>query len=178
MLKPSTLAALALTLAASLLLAGCGEKEVQGTRLQFTPRVFTVGAGLNQAFSHSFQLQRLPTEQDRFERETGKPWGEWKRVVPERASLTVNEAGLNWGFAYEVIVKAYTDDIREAREIFYRDQIRDNVGPRLDLIPSEIDLKELFGGPEINLIVEFRTIKSSPAQSIPATLTWSFSGQE
>ncbi len=178
MRKPSTASLFSLAAAAALLLSACGDKTEPGTRLQFSPVTFTVGAGLNPILAHSFQIRDVSTEHDRFMRETGNSWGEWSSVVPERASLLINEPGLSWGFAYEVSVQAYGDNFNQRREIFYRDQIRIDVGSRLDLVPSEADFRELLDAPTVNLIIEFKRIGESPSQSIPATLIWSFSARE
>ncbi len=156
-----------------LLSASCQDDEVIGTQLDFTPQRLEVPAGLNPILSHSFVLADLSTEHPKFEAQTNKPFSTYTAVVPFRASLSIDEAGLNWGFLQEVSIQAYTTDFSARREIFYRDQIRQDVGVRLDLIPSELDVRDLFGDQRVNLIIEFRRLLGSPPQSIPATLTWS-----
>lgn len=162
----------------SLVHVGCGDDGVDGARMEYPPLTFTVGAGLNPVLSHSFELRDVSTEHARFTQETGTAWGEWERVLPARARLTADEAGLTWGFAFEVVVKAYRDDVRVAQEIFYRDQIRNDVGGVLDLVPSELDVQDLLSDPTVNIVVEFRRLEASPPQSIPATLTLGFAGVE
>ena len=156
---------------------GCADEEELGTRLDFAPAVLTINAGLNPILSHSFQLRDLSTEHARFEGQHGRAWGAWSRVSPWRASLTINEAGLDWAFVQEVSVQAYRDDFDARREIFYRDQIRPDVGARLELIPSEADVQDLFGGDRVTLVVELRRIAASPPQRIPATLNFSLNAR-
>ncbi len=174
----SSLAIVGLGLASVLCVSACGDKVEGGTRLQLTPVTFTVGAGLNPIAAHAFRIRDISTEHARFMRETGNSWGEWGSVVPEQATLLINESGLDWNFALEVSVRAYTDDFRQAREIFYRDQIRNDVGARLDLVPSEADVRDLLADPNVNIIIEFTRIERSPPQTIPATLVWSFRARE
>lgn len=154
----------------------CDGDDDPGTRLTMTPLRYTVPAGLNPVLAHNLALSNISTEQARFDQETGVPWEDWARVVPARASLVIQEPGLDWGFAQEVTLRAFTDDPDRATELFYRDQIPLNVGPQLDMIPSDFDAKPLLDNPDIGLILELRRLRNSPPQSIPVTLQWSFSG--
>lgn len=157
----------------------CGDDDAPGTRLAYPPALLEIGAGLNPVESHSIVLPPSPTDHARLERETGVAWGEWERVTPLRASLRINEPGLGWGFANEVVIRAYTGaDPRGAREIFYRDQIFPDQGPLLDLIPSETDVKDLLDGEQVRFLVELRRLSQTTTQSLPVTLELSFQGFE
>ena len=162
----------------TLALAACKDDAPPGVRLSYPPQLLEVGAGLVPGFEHSIVLARQPTEHDRFERETGVAWSDWERIVPRRASLQINEPGLGWGFCEEVIIRAYTDDITQAREVFYRDQIRLDEGARLDMIPSEADVLDLLDGPDVTFVVVLRRLRDVSPQSLPVTLTLSFGGFE
>ena len=156
--------------------AACDGDDALGTRLAYPPTQLEIGAGLNPVEAHTFVLPQRSTDHGRLERETGVPWADWQRVTPLRASLRINEPGLGWGFANEVVVRAYTDDPRVARELFYRDNIFPDEGPLLDLIPSEADVRDLLDGERVTFVVELRRIAQSPPQSLPVTLEMSFQG--
>ena len=168
---------LLLAVLGALLLSACGDDAPPGTRLTYPPQQFQIGAGLNPVLSHTVVLPRQTTDHARLQRETGVAWSDWTRVVPRRASLQINEPGLDWGFCEEVIIRAFVgEDASVAREIFYRDQIRFDEGPRLDMIPSELDVRDLLDGPEVTFLVELRRLRQSPRQSLPVTLTLDFGG--
>lgn len=174
----TSLPALVLAAAATFTLAAC-DKDTLGTRLQLTPLTYSVSAGLNPVLSHTFTVPRVPTERDRFEAETGVAWDDWAGVRPARASLLINEGGLDWSFALEVTVNAYVGtDPRRRVEIFYRDQIPANVGARLDLVPGDLDVQELFSGEEVTVELELRRLLASPPQRLPVVLEWSLEGRE
>lgn len=161
------------------LIMGCdGEEALPGTRLSYPAAEVEINAGLNPVQAHTFVLPVQTTDHDRFTRATGVAWSDWERVVPRRASLQIDEPGLGWGFCDEVIVRAFTDDVLTAREIFYRDQIRFDEGALLNLIPSEADVKDLLDGPEVTFLVELRRLRESPRQSLPVTVAIEFGGYE
>ena len=160
----------------AVMLAACGDDDPIGTRLTMTPLRYEVPAGLNPILSHNLALDNIPTEQNRFTQETSVPWEDWSRVIPARASLIILESGLDWSFAQEVTLKAFVDNPDRPIELFYRDQIRPDIGPRLDMIPADFDAKMILDNPDIGLILELRRLRNSPPQSIPVTLEWSFSG--
>lgn len=159
-----------------LLLTACEDDAPPGVRLAYPPALVEIGAGLNPVQSHTFVLLVQSTDHDRFARETGVTWSDWERVVPRRASLQINEPGLGWGFCEEVVIRAFTDDVRQAREVFYRDQIRFDEGALLDMIPSEVNVLDLLDGAEVTFVVELRRLRESPRQSLPVTMTVEFGG--
>lgn len=163
-------------LAALLAVAGCDKDSDVGTRLTMTPLRYTVPAGLNPIQAHYLTLNDVPTEQARFTQETTVPWEDWTRVVPARASLIITEPGLDWGFAEEVTLRVFTDEFARPVEVFYRDQIPRDVGPRLDMIPGDLDVKPLLDGDDLSLQLEIRRLRGTTVQSLPVTLQWSFSG--
>ena len=170
-----------IALAAALVLAaatGCqGDDGGLGDRLEMLPLRVGVPAGLNPAFSHNFTIDaEVPTDHERFARETGVAWEDWERVEPRRASLVITEAGLDWSFAREVVLKGYRDDPAAQVELFYRDPIPTNVGQRLDMIPSDRDVKGLLDGDTYGLILEIRRLRNAPPQSFPVTLEYSYRG--
>lgn len=156
-----------------LLIGGCNRNEIEGTLLNFAPRQVQVNAGLNPTLAHFFEMPSISTEQPRFQRETGQSWADWQMVLPARATLTITEPGLNWSFAEEVIIQAYTDDSPTPIEIFYRDQIPFNTGPQLQLIPSDRDIKELLSGESVNLILVLFRLRGAPEQRLPVLFEWS-----
>lgn len=136
-----------------------------------------VPAGLNPVLAHNFVVDAaIPTEHERFARETGVAWEDWARVRPWRASLVITEAGLDWDFAQEVVLKGYRDDPAVQIELFYNDQIRPGTGQRLDMIPSDLDVKDVLDGEVYGLVLELRRLRNSPPQSFPLTLEYSYRG--
>ena len=161
--------------AAALIFDACDKDQQQGVLLDFTPRQLEIPAGLNPTRLHGFVIGPFSTEHDRFESLTGTVWEDWTRVEPAQASLQINEPGLDWGFALEVSVLAYTDDPATAKEIFYRDQIPRDVGGRLDLIPTDFDANAgLLEEDEINIIIELRRLLTSPPQNLPVVFRYNF----
>ena len=169
--------ALLLTLACCLALLACQGDDLAGDRLEMLPQRLEIPAGLNPVLSHNFVVgDDIPTEHDRFAAETGVAWDDWSRVTPRRASLFITEPGLDWSFAQEVVLKGYRDDPAVQVELFYRDQIRSDAGQRLDMIPVEVDLRDLLDGEEYGLVLELRFLRRSPPQSFPVQLEYNWSG--
>jgi len=157
--------------------ASCGPEELRGDLLEYQPRQFDIPAGLNNSRAYVFVLGPFSTDHARFESLTSTPWEEWNRVEPARASLSINESGLNWDFLFEVSIRAYNSDPAEAKEIFYRDLIQENTSNRLDLIPTDFDANlGLLDGEEYFLEVELTRLRRSPPQSLPVVLQYSFEG--
>lgn len=161
---------------ALILSVSCGDDELRGDLLEYTPRQLEVPAGLNPTLSWVFRVGPVSTEHERFESITDTPWDDWTRVEPARASITINESGLNWDFVQEVILRAYTDDPANAKEVFYLDIIPNNPGNRLNLIPTDFDANlGLLDADEVTFELEL-AIFSSPPQNLPVILQYSFEG--
>ncbi len=152
--------------------------DAPGTRLQMLPLSYSVPAGLNPIRAHGLVRRNISSEQARFEQETGVAWGEWARIQPSRASLFITEPGLNWGFAAEVSLKAFTDDSLNLKELFYRDQIPIDIGARLDMIPTDFDAREILDSDRFGLVLELRSLRTATPQQIPVTLEYSFEAFE
>lgn len=162
----------------ALALLGCdGDDGNEDDLLAMLPLRTSIPAALNPILAHNFSLgEDIPTDHARLEAASGTPWEDWARVEPARATLVIPESGLDWGFALEVTLKGYRDDPSEQVELFYRDQIRDNVGGRLDLIPTEFDAKDLLGGDAFGLVLEIRRLRNANPQSFPVVLEYSWGG--
>ena len=168
-----------LAIVAALLLAGCGGEDDDSVRLEMLPERVGVPAGLNPILAHNFVVgESVPTDHERFLRETGVAWGDWDRVEPRLATLTIDEPGLDWSFALEVTLKAYRDDPAQQVELFYRDEIPLNVGAQLQMIPTDFDVQELLGGGDFGLILEIRRLRQSPRQSFAAVLDYNWAGYQ
>jgi len=168
---------LAILLCATFVVAAAScDKDPIGNTLPMTVVRYTVPAGLNPVFAHNLALDNISTDHQRLGELTGVPWADWVRVAPQQASLQIIEPGLDWSFAFEVTLKAFTDDPNNTRELFYRDQIPEDVGSRLDLIPTDFNAKAVLDEEDVGLILELRRLRNSPPQSIPVSLEWSFEG--
>jgi hypothetical protein len=156
----------------------CEADEQRGQVLEFIPRQLEIPAALNPRFAWVFEVGTFSTDHERFESITGTPWDDWTRVEPARASLLINESGLDWGFVQELSISAYKgDDPAAAKEIFYNDIIRADAGNRLDLIPTDFDANlGLLDGDEFTLVLELTTLRRQPPQSIPVVIQYSFEG--
>lgn len=159
-----------------LLSLGSCNKDPLGVQLQMTPLQYSVPAGLNPIQAHGFVLSEVSTEHIRFETETGTRWEDWARVNPSQARLIITEPGLDWRFAFEVTLKAFTDDPNNLKEIFYRDQIPENVGSILTMNGTDFNVKDLLAGEKFGLVLELRQLISSPPQRLPVRVEYSFSG--
>ncbi len=146
-----------------------------GDRLSFSSLEFGIPAGLNPVAAHGINLENVPTEHARFEREFGVAWSDWDRVEPGRATLSISESGLTWDFAEEVVLRISTDEL-DWTEVFYRDQIPRDVGGNLNLIPTEFDASQLLDGERVNVQLELRRLRGAPPQSLPVVLSWNFTG--
>lgn len=152
---------------------GCNRDDGEGVLLRFTPRQLQINAGLDPTFGHFFEIPAVSTEHARFQRETGTGWDDWQAVLPARATLTILEAGLDWSFAEEVIIRAYSDDFPTPVEIYYRDQIPFNVGQQLELIPADRDVKALLASDNVNLVLVLFRLRSTTVQRLPVTMEFS-----
>jgi len=156
----------------------CKDEKLVGELIEYTPQQFDIPAGLNNTRAYVFIIPSVSTEHSRIETLTNTPWEDWDRIEPARASLTINESGLNWDFLLEVSVRAYAgDDPVQAKEIFYRDLIPADIGNRIDLIPTDFDANQgILDAEEITIEVELTRLVSSPPQSLPVIFNYSFEG--
>jgi len=151
---------------------------MQGELIEYTPQQLEIPAGLNAINAWVFVIPSVSTEHARIETLTNTPWEDWNRLEPARASLIINESGLNWDFVEEVSIRAYAgDDPTQAKEIFYRDLITTDIGNRLDLIPTDFDANlGILDAEEMTIEVELTRLRASPPQNLPVVFNYSFEG--
>lgn len=111
-------------------------------RMEYPNNTFEIPAGLNTIESHFFVIQDIPTNRDLFF--SSVDTSEVEIIIPNGARITsLDGSDIDFDFLFEVSVRLCSKDGSTCgREIFYRDEIPENVGSSLALIPNENNVKE------------------------------------
>lgn len=162
---------IALFLAIPILFSNC-----KGEGLGFTmtyQRDFEIAAGLGVFDTHVFELNGIPTNKAAFLSTNDAQESDITGIIPRKAELSINFADVDFIFVQEVIVEIFNRDNLQGKEIFYRENIPQNTGFRIDLIPSLPEISEFLMDDEFNIRVEMRLRDISP-QFIDTRLDFQF----
>jgi hypothetical protein len=98
-------------------------------------------------------------------------------INPKASSLVNIFAGsASYDFIRDVSVRIYTDDENNYKEIFYYDNVPENTGDNLGLIPSLVDAKNYLNGETFNIAVRLN-LRQSPLQNIETQLRFSLAAK-
>lgn len=151
---------LILILAIPLFFSAC-----KGEGLGFTmtyQRDFEIPAGLGVFDTHVFELNGIPTNKAAFLSTNDAQESDITGIIPRKAELSINFADVDFIFVQEVIVEIFNRNDLTGKEIFYRENIPQNTGFRIDLIPSLPEISEFLMEDEFNVRVEMRLRDISP----------------
>jgi len=125
-------------------------------------RDFEIPAGLGVFDTHVFELNGIQSNKAAFLTANGVLEEDITEIIPQNAQLSVNFANVEFLFVREVIVEIFTRDEIRGREIFFREEIPQNTGIRINLIPSLPDVKDLILQDEFNIRIEMKLRDISP----------------
>ncbi len=126
-----------------------------------------ISAGLDPNETHFFTIKNVPTNSLALFAARGVDTASIKQIVPRRAQLSAifGEADLDFMREVEVRIcpRGQSDDDYCGKEVFYQDQVPNNVGADLDLFGSNIgDVKELLLADKVDVRVIIRRFWSNP----------------
>lgn len=168
---PTTLAKLAFLLTLPMIFSTC-----KGDGLGFTmtyQRDFEIPAGLGVFDTHVFELNGIPTNMEAMLSTNGANRSDITEIIPREAALSINFADVDLIFVREIIVEIFSRDNIQGKEVFYREEIPQNTGIRVDLIPSLPNIQEFLENDEFSVRVEMRLRDISP-QFIDARFDFQF----
>ena len=143
-----------------ILFSTCGN-DATGFLMQYQ-RDFEIRAGLGVFDIHVFELNGIPTNKEAFFTANGVLESDITQIIPQNAALSINFDNVEFGFVRTVIVEIFTRDELRGREIFFREELPQNIGTQIDLIPSLPDVKDLLTQDEFNVRIELQLRDISP----------------
>ena len=133
---------------------------------------FVIEAGLNPFDTHYFRLLNVPIGTYMSSRNLTADL--LQEINPREASfVNAFTGGGAYDFIRDVSVRIYTDDENVYKEIFYYDNVPENTGDNLGVIPSLVDAKTFFGGPTFNITIRLN-FRQAPMQNIESQFRFSF----
>jgi hypothetical protein len=134
---------------------------------------FEIRAGLGVFDTHIFEINGIPTNKATFYAANNVNESDITEITAKEAQLSINFSNVEFGFVREVIVEIFTKDDLRGREIFFREAIQQNIGSRIDLIPSLPDVRDILTQDEFNIRIEMKLQDISP-QFIETRLDFQF----
>ncbi len=133
---------------------------------------FTIQAGLNPFDTHYFYLENIPIGTYLSSRNLT---ADMLSSINPRAGSIVNvfSGSASYDFIRDVSVRIYTDDENNYKETFYYDNVPENTGDNLGVIPSLVDAKTYLNGQTFNIVIRLN-FRRSPLQNIETQLRFSF----
>ena len=136
---------------------------------------FVIQAGLNPFDTHYFNIENIPVGTYLSARNLTA--GDLNSIEPKASNLVNVFAGsASYDFIRDISVRIYTDDENNYKEIFYYDNVPENTGDNLGIIPSLEDAKSYLNGETFNIAVRLN-FRQSPLQNIETQLRFSFSAK-
>lgn len=112
---------------------------------------FDFPAGLNSLNTHFFVRNNLPTNASNILGPDGA-----ERIIPLQARLTSND-NINWAFVREVEVQISDPNNPGLKiPVFFREEIPQNIGNGIDLIPTLTDVTDLMQLDAVDVTFEIR----------------------
>ncbi|MGK0363761.1 MAG: hypothetical protein ACI85O_000814 [Saprospiraceae bacterium] len=99
------------------------------------------------------------------------------RIVPAEASFNVLVGNIDYDFIEQMSIRiCNAGDVSEncGIEIFWRQPVPLNVGSILDLIPSDIDIKQYLTQEKVNIQVKLEMLRQNPPQFVETRLLLDF----
>lgn len=146
---------------ATILFSNCGKDETILFSMPYQDS-FEIPAGLNTIDNHYFVLENIPTNKTSLFNANNVTDEDIVTINPESCRLTA-VFNSEYGFLFDVSVRMYTDDPLDYKEIFYRENIPENTGSQLDLIPTLVNVRDFMMEETFNVeIVLIRPRVPSP----------------
>ncbi len=141
--------------------------------------LFEIPAGLSHFEAHYFVLRDLQSNADFFLDNNGKTAEQITAVNPHSAQLWAVDGNIDFEFVDEVSVRIYLEDEpNKWKEIFYRDQIPLNIGSKIDLIPTSVNVKDFVLEENFSIEVVFARMRTQSPSFIETRLDFVFDAKE
>ncbi len=125
---------------------------------------FTIPAGINPFDAHYFRIENIPVGTYLSSRNLTTDM--LNSINPRAASFVNVFAGTaSYDLIRDVIVRIYTDDENNYKELFYRKPVPEDTGDNLGIIPSLGDAKDFLSGTSFNIIIRLN-FRRPPIQNI------------
>lgn len=155
------------------LLFGCGNND-ENLLFEMPYRVeFEIPAGLNTIDDHFFEINNIPTNADSIFSFYGVDKDAVFRIDPGIAELSTIFSNVNYGFIQEAAIEIFNDDNPVGKEVFFRIQIPQNIGSRMDMAATLVDAQEFLKQDNFNirLILDTRQLNT---EFIDTRITFNF----
>ncbi len=159
------------------ILGGC--KENEESKL-FTIPVrnirFEVPAGLNPIKSHYFVIDDVPTFFDDLLATNKVSMDEIASIIPVSARLVQPFSDIDYDFIYEISIRLCDDPEDEdcGHEIFWRKPVPEDIGAQLDVVPNEINMKNILSKEKIKIQVVLLQLRATTTEFFDNQLELNF----
>lgn len=123
---------------------------------------FEIPAGLNPIKAHYFVINDVPTFFNDLMESNHVNIDDVASIIPVSARLVQPFSDIDYDFAYEISIKLCDNPEDEdcAHEIFWRKPVPEDTGSQLDIVPNEIDMKDILTKEKIKIhiiLLQLRT---------------------
>ncbi|MCP3894385.1 MAG: hypothetical protein GY706_07120, partial [Bacteroides sp.] len=162
-----------LLLLTPLLFIQCNKEDDAKTafRIELHNLNFEIPAGLNIFESHHFIIRNVPTNFRALLDQSGLTEEEVTGIDPRAGNMLAIFPSDDYGFIYEVSVRLYVEDNpTDIMEVFYRENVPENTGADVGLIPSLADAQRMLTNDLVTVEVVLRRLRGSTSSSIESRL--------
>lgn len=127
---------------------------------------FEIPAGINPIKSHYFVINDVPTFFDDLMKSNHVNIEDVASIIPVSAKLIQPFTDVDYDFAYEVAIKLCDnqDDEDCNHEIFWRKPVPEDIGSQLDIVPNEINMKEILSKDKIKIQIVFLQMRTTTTE--------------
>lgn len=161
-----------------ILLPSCGDNEPQLLfQIPFRNVDFEIPPTLSVIQVHYFNIDNVPTDGMALFDANNVAESEATAIFPSRARMQTIFTAEEYDFIEQMSVRiCEAGDLSEncGKEIFWRQPVPQNAADFVDLIPSELDVKEFLLLDEVNIQVKLERLRRNPPQFIETRLEMDF----
>ena len=139
-----------------LIIGGCRDNE---EHILFTIPIrhinFEIPAGINPIKSHYFVINDVSTFFDDLMEANHVNIEDVASIIPVSAKLVQPLSDIDYDFIYEISVRLcdHPEDDDCNHEIFWRKPVPEDIGSQLDIVPNEINMKDIISKKKVKLQV-------------------------
>lgn len=159
---------LSLLILLSFIFNNCGKELVTIADLPYTTQ-FEIPVGLNPFTIWELPVYNIPNERLARLSAANVSEDEIEKIVGKTGRFATIFSGTNLDFIQEITIEIFSDNIEDATEILYREQVREDTGEVIGLNASLPDVSRHLEGETFGIIVTIRPRRSA-TQNIPVQL--------
>ncbi len=159
---------ISLLLLLSFVFNNCGKELVTIADLPHATQ-FEIPVGLNPFTIWELTIEDIPNERLARLGAANVTEEEVEKIVGKSGRLSTIFSGINLDFIQEITIEIFSDNMEDATEILYREQVREDTGEAIVLNPSIPDVSRHLEGETFGIIVKIRPRRSA-TQNIPMQL--------